>query len=228
MRNRSRVTGGAVGGGLLLFAGLTCSSGTSEGGGNHSLSNPQEFESRAKASLAPMVLGVVDGLERLLIATSGGPADGVVIVPNANGATATISMDLDGNASREVTVNGTLTGDIATGAVVSIDAIASTSEPTVTGGGGLTVTETAPGVVLLDDLHGSGFSDPEGSMNAADVAVTDGTVSVDATTGVPNGFIDLDIYGEGRSLLISVTFEPDGGGGFVLHVTGGGLDFTIP
>jgi hypothetical protein len=215
-----------VGGAALMVTLATCAS-ESTGGGNESISDPAVFESEMRSNFVPMVEGLADGLERLLIASSGGPADGVVIIPNATGADATISVDLDGNASRESSINGSLSGDIGTGAAVTIADVA-TAEPSLSGGGSLVATETAPGMVLLDNMAGSGTADPDGSMNAADVAVTDGSVALDVVAGVPDGFLDFTVTGEGNTLEIHVTFEPDGAGGYVLHFTGSGIDFTIP
>ena len=226
MTRWSRIAGGALGGTTMVLALATCSS-ESTGGDNQSISDPAVFEAKMRSDFLPMVAGIADGLERLLIAADGGAADGVVIIPNATGADATISVDLDGNGSREGSINGSISGDIQTGAPVTIAAI-SGQEPTLTGSGTLTATETAPGVILLDNLAGAGFGDPDGSQNAADVTVTDGAVSLDVAAGTPDGFVDFDVTGEGKTLDVHVSFEPNGAGGFLIHFTGNGFDFTIP
>jgi hypothetical protein len=89
-------------------------------------------------------------------------------------------------------------------------------------------TETSPGTIVLDGIAGSGGADPDGSQNAADVTVTDGTVVLDAVAGVPDGFVDFNVSGEGETLGIHVSFEPDGAGGFLIRFTGNGINFTIP
>ena len=223
----SRIASRAASGTTLVFALTTCGSDESSSGGNQSISDPEVFEQTVRRAFLPMVAGIGDGLERLLTALDGGPADGVVIVPNAGGADATISLDLDGNGSRESSVNGSLAGDVGTGAQVTIAAI-STDEPSLGGSGSLTATESTPGVIVLDNIAGSGGADPEGHRNAADVTVTDGTVSVDVAAGQPDGFLDLEISGEERHLGIHVTFEPNGAGGWRIRFTGNGMNFTIP
>jgi hypothetical protein len=211
----------------LVFTLATCGDDESGGRGNESISDPEVFETTVRRTFVPMLAGIGDGLERLLTALDGGAADGVVIVPNAGGADATISLDLDGNGSRESSINGSLAGDIGTGAQVTLAAIA-TAEPSLGGSGSLTATETSPGVIVLDNIGGEGGADPNGSGNAADVAVTDGTVSLDLGAGIPDGFLDFVVTGEGSSLGLHVTFEPDGAGGFLVRFIGSGLNFTIP
>jgi hypothetical protein len=212
-----------------VLALATCKGDTTGGGDeeNHSISDPDVLETTMREDFVPLIAGIADGLERLLIAAAGGQADGVVIVPNGSGATATISMDFDGNGSREASINGTLTGDIQTGALVSIAAIAG-QEPSLGGTGSLTATETSPGIVLLDHLEGTGGADPPGSMNSADVTVTDGTVAVDLVGGVLDGFVEFEVVGQGETLGVELSFEPNGAGGYVVRISGNGFDFTIP
>ncbi|HUL68622.1 MAG TPA: hypothetical protein VLT17_00105 [Gemmatimonadales bacterium] len=226
MTRWSRIAGGAVSSTSLVATLATCTSEPSSGG-NASISDPAVFEAEVRSSFLPMVAGISDGLARLVTALGGGVADGVVVVPNAGGADATISLDLDGDGSRESSINGSLDGDVATGAQVTVAAIA-TAEPTLAGNGTLLATETSPGMIVLDNIGGSGGSDPSGHRNAADVAVTDGTVTLDVVGGTPDGFLDLDISGEQQTLGVHVSFESDGHGGYLVHFTGNGLDFTIP
>jgi hypothetical protein len=225
MTRQTRGAYRAIAGTALLLALLSCEE--SSGNGNQSLSDPEVFEAKAKASFVPIVSGISDGLARLLSALAGGPVDGVVITPTAGGADAVILVDFDGNGSREGSINGGLVGDVSSGALVTIGSVTG-DEPSLTGGGSLTATETSPGVILLDDMVGSGGTDPDGSGNASEVDITDGAIALDATTGIPNGFLEFDISGEGESLSVSVTFQPDLQGGFIIHFTGPGLDFTIP
>lgn len=227
MARWNRIAGGAVKSTSLVFSLATCSSDSSGGGGNESISDPAVFETTVRSTFLPMVEGISDGLERLLTAIGGGASDGVVVIPNGTGFDATISVDLDGNGSRESSINGTLTGDIATGAQVTMAAI-STQEPSLVGTGSLLATETSPGMIVLDNIAGDGFADPVGPTNAADVSVTDGTIALDVAAGTPDGFVDMDVSGEGTTLGIHVSFEPDGAGGYLVHFTGSGVDFTIP
>ena len=216
----------AVTGTFVLLALWTCSSDSSNGG-NNSISDPEVLESKARTKFVPIVDGINDGLARLFAALAGGPADGVVVTPTAGGADAVIAVDFDGDGSREGSIAGGLVGDVSTGAAVTIASVTG-NDPTLDVGGSLIATETSPGVILLDNIAGSGETDPSGSGNAASVDVTDGTVTLDAAAGVPTGFVDLAISGEDETLDISVTFASDGVGVFTAHFTGPGVDFTIP
>jgi hypothetical protein len=223
MSRWSRVRGPLSG--VLVLVALGCEDDPS--GGNQNIANAEVFEAKAKESFVPIIDGINDGLARLLVALGGGPADGVVITPFTGGANAQIQVDFDGNGSREGAINGGLVGDVSTGAAVTINSVTGDDE-TMTASGGLTATETSPGVILLDNMAGSGDTDPPGSQNAAEVEITDGAVTLDIVAGVPNGFIDLEVTGEGETLSIAITFTPDGLGGFIVHFSGDGLDFTIP
>lgn len=211
---------------FLLLAVTNCGD-KSSNGGNGSLSDPDVFEAKARASFKPIIVGINDGLSRLLAALAGGPADGVVITPFQGGTNAVIAVDWDGNGSREGSINGGLVGDVSTGALVTINSITG-DDPTLIGGGNLTATETSPGVIVLDNISGNGEKDPPGEGNIAEVAVAEGAVSIDAAAGVPSGFVDIEVTGENESLDVSITFTPDGQGGFRIHFTGPGIDFTIP
>ena len=215
----------AITGSALLLTVLACEESSNEG--NQSISDPEVLEAKARTAFAPIIAGINDGLARLLTALNGGAADGVVITPTAGGADAVIAVDFDGNGSREGSINGGLVGDVSTGAQVTIASVTG-DDASLLAGGSLIATETSPGVILLDNMAGSGETDPDGSDNAADVAVTDGAVTLDAASGVPTGFVDFSVSGEGESLDITVTFSSDGIGGFIIHFTGPGVDFTIP
>lgn len=123
MARLSRILGVAVAGTCALLTLATCGKNAADSG-NQSISDPAVFESTARQGFLPMVAGISDGVGRLLTALGGGLADGVVIIPNSNGADATISVDFDGNGSREGTIGGSLVGDIASGAQVTVAAIA--------------------------------------------------------------------------------------------------------
>jgi hypothetical protein len=211
----------------LIVALATCGSGDASGGGSESLSNPEVFESTMRASFVPMVAGISDGIGRLITALNGGPSDGVVLIPHAGGADATIAVDFDGDGSREGSINGSVNGDASTGASVVLADVAS-SEPSLNASGSLDATDQSPGVILLDNITGTGGADPDGHRNASDVEVTGGTVALDVVSGTPDGSVSMDVSGEGNTLGITVTFEVLPGGGYQVHFTGDGVDFTIP
>jgi hypothetical protein len=222
---RKLVIGAVTGMTLLVMVDACKDDPTEAGSGN--ISDPATFEAEMRQRFFPIVLGVLDGLERVLVAIDGGPADGVVITPTANGVDAMVSIDFDGNGSREGSISSAFIGVIDVGAQLSVTSI-ETQEPSFAAGGSMSVVQTSPGIVLLDDVGGSGSADPPGSGNAAEVAVSDGAITVDIVSGVASGFVDFVVSGEGNSLSVTAAFEPDGQGGFRVRFTGPGFDFTVP
>jgi hypothetical protein len=217
---------------VLFFTG--CSSddpvgGNGGGGGeeNNSLSNPTVLETYMRTKGANVILGSIDGLQRLFVAASGGPADGVVLVPIAGGTQAIVSVDFSGDGNRESTVTGNITGDIQTGASLAITSISDPEFPSLAAAVSSTITETGPTDVVVDRFSGSVSTDEPGSGNAAETTFTGGVVAVELATGTPNGEITCDISGEGETIGITTAFEPDGQGSWRVRVTGEGIDFTV-
>ncbi len=192
------------------------------------LSDPAVFEAAMRQTFLAGAQGVIDAVGRVVVAVGGGAADGVVLTPIANGVAAAVSVDFNGDGTRESTINASLTGDINVAAQLTIASISAPQVPSLSASGGTAVTQTSPGVILADGLFGSGSADPPGSGNAADVAISDGSISLDLVTGNPSGFVDFSISGEGGSLSATATFVPDGVGGFAVVFSGPGIDFTIP
>ena len=222
-----RVVIGAVAGMALLFTVHACGNDTTDEAGSENISDPVTFEAVMRHSFLPLVMGVADGLGRVLVAIDGGPADGVVITPTATGFDATVSIDFDGDGSREGSISGYFIGAIAVGAQLFISSI-ETQEPSLRAGGSMSVEETSPGMVVLDNIAGNGSADPPEAGNAAQVVVTAGAVTLYPASGIVVGFVDCVISGEGNSLPVTIAFEPDGRGGFAVRFTGPGLDFTLP
>ena len=217
-----------------LFAGVaacdeepTGSNGGGNGGGN--ISDPATLQTLMEQVFIPVVLGVVDGFERLLVAIDGGPMDGVVItLTGPTSVTAEVSVDLDGDGSRESTIFGGASGDIMTGASISISSVSNPNVPSLVVAISATATETGPTGVVLDNITGSLAADPPGSGNAATVDLLGGAVSLDLLTGNPNGSVDCLVSGEGETIDVLSTFQSDGAGGFEVRFTGTGFDFTVP
>lgn len=216
-----------------LFAGVAACdeepTGNGNGGGGGNISDPATLQAVMEQVFLPFTLGALDGFDRLLIAIDGGPMDGVVITPTGpTSVTAVVQVDLDGDGSRESTINGGASGDIQTGASIGITSIDNPNEPTLIAATSATVTETGPTTVLMDGISGDISADPPGSGNAASVAILDGSVSLDLLTGNPTGTVDCVVSGEGQSLSVLSTFQSDGAGGFEVRFTGPGFDFTVP
>jgi len=226
----SRVRVGSVVGlvALGLFGGVDACSDEPTAGGNGNLSDPAHFEAVMRATITQGTIGVMDGISRLTVALAGGTADGVTLTPSGGGVVAAVGVDLDGDGSRESTITGTLTGNLSAGAQITISSITSSQQPTLSASGSASIVEQAPGLFLIDNASGSGGADPPGSGNAANVTVTGAILTLDLTTGIPDGLIDMLITGEGSTLSVSALFSSDGSGGFSVQFIGDNFEFTVP
>jgi len=224
----SRLTAG-------VFAVLVGLAGLSSCGGDNSssnsapvsadLSDPQAFEAAVRRTFLPGTGGVLDAVDRVLAALNGGPLDGVVIAP----PNITISVDLNGDGSRESTINAQLTDtDLGMSPTLSVLSIVVPQVPSLVADGAATVTQTAPGTIVFDNISGFGTADPPGDGNFAEVFFNGGSVSLDLVTGNPSGGLDVSIIGDGGFLDVSISFEPDGQGGFRVRFVGSGFNFTVP
>ena len=199
------------------------------GGGGGNISDPATFQSLMEQDFLNGVTGVMDGFNRLFVAASGGPQDGVVITPTGgNDFTAEISVDLNGDGSRESTIFGASSGDISVGASISVSMVDDPDQPTLAATFSATVTETVPGSVVLDGIGGDFSADPPGSGNAGSVIITDGVVSLDLVSATPDGFMDCEISGEGDFLFVTTTFQPAANTLGWEVVFSGDVDFTVP
>jgi hypothetical protein len=205
-----------------------CRDGATGTDDERNITNPAVLEASMEDWFAPTVEGVIDGLTRLLAATSGGPANGVVITPTgANSFQGQVSVDLDGNGSRESTVQGHVSGDIGSGAAISITGLTQAGTPGLSLSASLTLTETSPVTVLLDNLQAS-LSVERSTGNLAQATATDGSLMLDVASGTPTGFVQVRVSEEGRELPLSLNFESSGAGGWRVVVTGTGVNFTLP
>ena len=211
----------------LLFLLAVCSesdSPTGNGSGNKSVSNPMILEALMRAFGIPAIEGLIDAIDRSVVAIGGGTADGVVI----NGNRVTVDSDFAGDDSRESTLNATVNGDLSQGANYVVNSIDTPGIHSLNAGVAATVTENSSTSLSITGFSGSVYSDEPGSGNAADVMFTGGDVDIDRATGNPDGEVMTQISGEEESIDVTTTFEPDGQGGWRIRVTGPGIDFTVP
>lgn len=208
--------------------------GTNGGGGGTNISDPAAFQAFMEQTFAAGALGVIDGFNRLFVAASGGPADGVVITQTGpSDFTTEVSIDLDGDGTRESTLFGASSGDITTGAALSVTGFDNPNSPTANAMTSSVATQTGPNDVLFTNLGGDISADPPGSGNAATVFITDGQVALDLVSGNLDGFVDCVVEGEDASgatqtLSVATTFQPDGQGGWEAEFSGQGFTFTVP
>jgi len=201
---------------LFTLFGSACSSSPTGGGdddGNGGLANnivnPVVFEAFLENVGYDAVNGMIDALKRLVTATNGGGFDGVVIVPTGGDSfRAEVSADLDGDGTRESTIFGNSSGDIGTGASISITSVTFPEIPSLMATASFVATSTSPSEVSFDGIAGTISMDEPGSQNAADVVTTGGAVVVDLDSGIPTGFSDNVISGEGQQLSVRVYCEP--------------------
>jgi hypothetical protein len=191
------------------------------------LADPEVFEAAVRQTMLDGADGVLDAVQRLVEATAGGTPDGVLITPNATGADVSLSIDFNGDGTRESTVNFSITGTIQTGASVFIASMDVPQVPSLVGGGGATLIESSPGYILAQSAYANVSADPAGSGNAVDVSVG-GDFSLDLVTGIPGGFATAQVSTDESTLFVSVSFEPDGSGGFRIRFTSSDFDFTVP
>jgi hypothetical protein len=191
------------------------------------LADPEVFEAAARQTMLDGTEGVLDAVQRLIEATTGGNPDGVLIIPNATGADVSLSIDFNGDGTRESTVNFSITGTIQTGASVFIASVDVPQVPSLVGGGGAILFESSPGYIVVQSAYVDVSADPAGSANAVDVSVS-GDFGMDLVSGMPDGFGTAQITTEESYLLVSVSFESDGSGGFRIRFTSSDFDFTVP
>lgn len=213
---------------LGLFAVVEACSDEPTTGQTGNLADPAVFEAVMRQTVTAGTIGVLDGINRLTAALAGGTPDGVTLTPGGGGVVAAVGVDLNGDGSRESTITGTLTGDISSGAQIVISSISAPQQPTLSAGGSAEILQQGPGLFLIDNASGSGGADPPGSGNAANVSVTGAILTLDLTTGNPDGLIDMLVTGEGSTLSVSALFEPNGQGGFQVRFIGDDFEFTVP
>lgn len=198
------------------------------GGGGGNIADPDVFETEVSARFGPAAAGVIDALQRLLDASNGEPPDGVVISPTSTGADVTVQLDLDGDGTRESTVSGSVDGEIETGALFTVSGISVPSLPDLSGGMSARGTQTTSTTLVFDQMSGSASADPPGPDNAASASISNGVITLDLLTQNLSGFIDIVVTSHGESLIIEITFESDGAGGWRARFEGEGVDFTVP
>lgn len=165
----------------------------------------------------------VEALERLVLTLSGTPQPGVSVSPGASGASGSVSIDLDGNGSREMTVTGLLSyNDPGVG-------IAGGANIGITGITGTTGTASLSGVIVPSGgdffaVQGSGsFTPDEGPEVDITLALIEGDLS--DPTPVLDGSVQFAI-GEVTGIAV---IEPDGAGSFRIRVSGETFDeFIVP
>jgi hypothetical protein len=207
---------------------LGCSTNTTGSGEGENISDPAALEASMDNGFLPAVMGIVNGFARLATAADGGSAEGVTIVPTgSDGFQGDVTIDFDGDGTRESTLSGFVTGDIETGAAVTITGLAQPDASGLSLSASTTVTETSPVTILFDDLQATMNVNRDATGNAAQAMVTDGTISVDLVSGTPSGFADVRVSEEGQSAEVTILFESDGLGGWRVRVTGDGINFTV-
>jgi len=216
---------------LLAVSIGSCKSSTTGGGGNggNSIADPAFLEAFLSQKLPNAAAGVMDGFGRLLTAIQGGGMDGVVIVPTGvDSYSAEMSIDLNGDGSRESTITGSLAGDIGTGAQIYLTDVDDPGIPSLSVGASSDAMQISAVSVLFDNMSGTLTADPPGSGNAGEAEVTEGVMTLDLVAQRPLGYIEVNLFGEDSAFLaVHLSFEV-AGSGWQLRVTGDGVDFTIP
>lgn len=165
-----------------------------------------------------------DAFTRLVLAVEGGPADGVTLTPDGNTVQAEVLVDLDGDGSRETTVNGLATfsdtnHSFANGASVAINNI---TGPSVSGSAFLQVFQLNQVAFQVDG--NANFTTSGGTG----ISVPFLTLSVSPVGPVVLGFLDFTLSADSDQTFGSIAFEDDGQGGFFMSVLVGDTAFEVP
>lgn len=173
--------------------------------------------------LAP---GAFDAFERLAAALEGGPADGVMVTANGGAASFVVSIDLDGNGSRESVVTGSALFtspelSLNDGATISLNVPSSSG---FSNSIGASVVTQQSGTVIADEISG-GRSAPGAET---EIILLGGLVTVNLLSGVPSGSVEFEVLGQGAPVFGTVIIVPNGEAGWGFRVTGDGFEFTVP
>jgi hypothetical protein len=208
--------------GAALALAMGCSSTTDDGGGG---GDAEDFETQLGEAFTNNLAGFAESLERLLAAVAGNPQDGVTITPTANGATASVGVDVNGDGSLETSVNGSITylnpeAGFAGGATLVISSI--TGGAPQTANGQATIAPLGPASISITNGSFETHTDTRGNdlyLANANLVVDASGSQIHATGSAQFEFNDL----EGTLTFLNPA------SGYAIQVSGPGFEtFTIP
>jgi hypothetical protein len=205
----------------LAVVAAGCSSSTGDGGGG----DAEDFETQLGEAFTNNLAGFAESLERLLLAASGNPQQGVTLTPTETGATGSVGVDVNGDGSLETSVNGTLTylnpsAGFAGGATLVINSI--TGGAPQDASGTATITPLGPATIAVTNGSFETHTDTRGN----DLYLDDVNLTVDASGSAIHATGSASF--EFNDLEGTLTFlNPSSG--YAIQVSGPGFEtFTIP
>ncbi len=167
-----------------------------------------------------------EAFQRVLQTLQGNPQPGVNLNQTNTGVTGTVAVDVDGDGTRETTIDATLTYLNAQlcftgGATFQLNSITGCAPTTATATA--TLTPTGPATIQLTNGSATFHTQTRGN----DLTVTGATLTIDASNNhlVITGTADF-VFNDLTGLA---TFEPDGQGSFKIQISGNGFTtFTVP
>lgn len=208
---------------LMISLGTGCKSTTGDDGGNGG--DAEDFEVQLSEAFTNNLAGFAESLERLNLALSGVPQEGVTITEFTGGASASVGVDVNGDGSLETSINGTLMfvnpqQGFAGGATLEITSISGGAPQDAHGSG--TIVPTGPASVAITNGNFETHTETRGN----DLTITNANLQVDASGSQihATGTAQFDF----NSLFGTLTFL-NNQNGYGIRVSGEGFEtFTVP
>lgn len=209
----------AVAGLGLALIGWGCTSSTDNGGDE----DFEDFKIQLEEAFTNNLAGFSNAIQRLVLAASGQPQNGVTVTPIAGGVQASVGVDVNGDGSLETQVQGTLifinaAQGLAGGANFTLTGITGGAPQTATGNA--VVTQVGPSVISVTNGSFQTHTDTRGN----DVSVSGVNITADVSGGgyKVTGTSNFEFNG----ITGLFTFAPNGNW-FTLTVSGDSFDTFV-
>lgn len=202
----------------LALAGSSCTSSTDNGGGD-----VEDFKVQLEEAFTNNLAGFSNAIQRVVLAASGVPQNGVTLTPIAGGVQGSLGVDVDGNGDLETQVQGRLifinqAQGLAGGANFTLTGI--TGGAPQTASGSAVVTQVSSSVITITNGSFSTHTDTRGN----DASVSGVNITTDISGGgyKVTGTADFEFNGVAGLF----TFAPNGNW-FKITVSGDSFDTFV-
>ena len=204
----------------LALVGWGCTSSTDNGDGDGDV---EDFKVQLEEAFTNNLAGFSNAIQRLVLAASGQPQNGVLVTPITGGVQGSVGVDVDGDGNMETQVQGRLifinaAQGLAAGANFTLTGI--TGGAPQTASGTAVVTQVGPSVISITNGNFQTHTGTRGN----DASVSGVNITVDVAGGgyKVTGTSDFEFNGvEGL-----FTFAPNGNW-FKITVTGDSFDTFV-
>jgi hypothetical protein len=208
----------AVGIGLAL-AGANCTSSTDNGGGG----DVEDFKVQLEEAFTNNLAGFSNAIQRLVLAATGQPQNGVTLTPITGGVQGSLGVDVDGDGSLETQVQGRLifinpSQGLAGGANFTLTGIVAGAPQTASGSA--VITQVSASIITITNGNFSTHTDTRD--NDASVSGVNLTTDVSGGGYKVTGTADFEFNGVDGLF----TFAPNGNW-FKITVTGDSFDTFV-